>query len=62
MYKPDKATTERNAKILRELVKQPDNKLCADCKRNGTQPAIFYLFFPSSQTARTDPRWASWNL
>src|SRR5436190_97667 len=31
----DKATTERHAKTLRELVKRPDNKLCADCKRNG---------------------------
>ena len=31
----DRATTERHAKLLRELVKQPDNKLCADCKKNG---------------------------
>jgi hypothetical protein len=31
----DKATTDRNAKILRELVKQPDNKNCADCRKNG---------------------------
>ncbi|KAG6826223.1 hypothetical protein H0H92_000663 [Tricholoma furcatifolium] len=35
MSKQDRATTERNARTLRELVKQPDNKLCADCKRNG---------------------------
>ena len=46
MYKPDKATTERNAKILRELVKQPDNKLCADCKRNGAH--LTRLFFSLS--------------
>lgn len=32
---PDKATTERNARTLRELVKQPDNKSCADCRKNG---------------------------
>ncbi|KAH7910018.1 hypothetical protein BJ138DRAFT_1066042 [Hygrophoropsis aurantiaca] len=32
MSRQDKATTERNAKILRELVRQPDNKVCADCK------------------------------
>ncbi|KAG2361908.1 hypothetical protein BDR07DRAFT_1471947 [Suillus spraguei] len=35
MSRQDKATTERNAKILKDLVKQSDNKLCADCKRNG---------------------------
>lgn len=40
MHKPDKATTERNTKILRELVKQPENKLCADCKRNGAHAAF----------------------
>ncbi|KAJ9101188.1 hypothetical protein QFC21_003407 [Naganishia friedmannii] len=34
MSRQDRATTERNAKILRELIKQPDNKLCADCKKN----------------------------
>jgi hypothetical protein len=32
----DKATTERNARVLRDLVKQPDNKMCADCRKNGT--------------------------
>ncbi|EGN92716.1 hypothetical protein SERLA73DRAFT_79407 [Serpula lacrymans var. lacrymans S7.3] len=32
MSRQDKATTDRHSKILRELVKQPDNKLCADCK------------------------------
>lgn len=35
MYRQDKATTERHARILRELVKRPDNKMCADCKRQG---------------------------
>ncbi|KAF9235855.1 hypothetical protein BU15DRAFT_89415 [Melanogaster broomeanus] len=43
MSKPDKATTERNAKILRELVKQPDNKVCADCKRNDPRWASWNL-------------------
>ncbi|KAF8330444.1 uncharacterized protein EI90DRAFT_2922255 [Cantharellus anzutake] len=32
MSKQDKATTERNAKTLREMVKRPGNKVCADCK------------------------------
>jgi len=31
----DKKTTEANTRALRELLKQPDNKVCADCKRNG---------------------------
>ncbi|KAF9221294.1 ArfGap-domain-containing protein [Gyrodon lividus] len=43
MSKPDKATTERNSKILRELVKQPDNKVCADCKRNDPRWASWNL-------------------
>lgn len=33
--KQDKATTERHARILREMLKRPENKVCADCKRNG---------------------------
>ena len=33
--KQDKATTERHAKTLREMLKNPENKVCADCKRNG---------------------------
>ena len=39
MSRQDKAITERNAKTLRELIKRPENKVCADCKRNG---AILY--------------------
>jgi len=35
MSKPDKATIEKFSKTLRELVKRPENKVCADCKRNG---------------------------
>ncbi|OJT12888.1 hypothetical protein TRAPUB_10585 [Trametes pubescens] len=34
-HKQDKATTERNSRTLRELLKKPENKTCADCKRNG---------------------------
>jgi stromal membrane-associated protein len=41
----DKATTERNAKVLRELLKKPENKVCADCKRNGA--CILHGFAPS---------------
>ncbi|KAE9398631.1 ArfGap-domain-containing protein [Gymnopus androsaceus JB14] len=43
MSRQDKATTERHAKLLRELVKRPDNKLCADCKRNDARWASWNL-------------------
>ncbi|OJA13468.1 hypothetical protein AZE42_04406 [Rhizopogon vesiculosus] len=43
MSRQDKATTERNAKILREQVKQQDNKVCADCKRNDPRWASWNL-------------------
>ncbi|GAA5987859.1 hypothetical protein JCM10908_007247 [Rhodotorula pacifica] len=33
-YTQDRATTQRHLAILKDLLKQPDNKLCADCKRN----------------------------
>ncbi|KWU44022.1 ArfGap-domain-containing protein [Rhodotorula sp. JG-1b] len=33
-YTQDRATTQRHLALLKELLKQPDNKLCADCKRN----------------------------
>ena len=60
MHRQDKATTEKNTKILRELVKKSENKLCADCKRNGelSLPCYAQLLTPDY----TDPRWASWNL
>ncbi|KAH6917689.1 Smap1 protein [Coprinopsis sp. MPI-PUGE-AT-0042] len=35
MSRPDRATQERFTKTLREMVKRPENKYCADCKRNG---------------------------
>ncbi|KAG2156978.1 hypothetical protein DEU56DRAFT_968791 [Suillus clintonianus] len=43
MSRQDKATTERNSRILKELVKQPDNKVCADCKRNDPRWASWNL-------------------
>ena len=67
MSPQDKATTERHARILRELVKRPENRVCADCKHNGRSklsdllifcPALTYPFSPGC----IDPRWASWNL
>ena len=35
MSRQDRAITERHTKILRELVKRPENKTCSDCKHNG---------------------------
>lgn len=59
MSRQDKATTERFTRTLRELVKRPENKLCADCKRNGEQLQILFLQFIY---INSDPRWASWNM
>ncbi|KAH8799525.1 hypothetical protein DL96DRAFT_868409 [Flagelloscypha sp. PMI_526] len=39
----DRATTERFTKILRELVKRPENKVCADCKKNDPRWASWNL-------------------
>ncbi|KAH9939047.1 ArfGap-domain-containing protein [Epithele typhae] len=41
--KQDRTTTERHAKTLRELLKLPDNKTCADCKRNDPRWASWNL-------------------
>ncbi|CAL1697028.1 unnamed protein product [Somion occarium] len=43
MSRQDKAITERNAKTLRELLKRPENKFCADCKRNDPRWASWNL-------------------
>ncbi|CAK9782819.1 ArfGap-domain-containing protein [Cutaneotrichosporon oleaginosum] len=43
MSRQDKATTDRNARILRDLVKQPDNKTCADCRKNDARWASWNL-------------------
>ena len=64
MSPQDKATTERHARILRELIKRPENKFCADCKHNGRSDwhiprlTLTYPFSPGC----IDPRWASWNM
>ncbi|EIN13278.1 ArfGap-domain-containing protein [Punctularia strigosozonata HHB-11173 SS5] len=41
--KQDKATTERHARILREMLKRPENKVCADCKRNDPRWASWNI-------------------
>ncbi|EKM60551.1 uncharacterized protein PHACADRAFT_246561 [Phanerochaete carnosa HHB-10118-sp] len=41
--KQDKATTERHAKALRELLKSPTNKVCVDCKKNDPRWASWNL-------------------
>jgi len=38
-----KSQNERHAAILRELVKQPGNRKCADCKRNDPRWASWNL-------------------
>ncbi|KAL5535047.1 AGE2 [Sanghuangporus sanghuang] len=43
MYKQDKATTEKHSRILRELVKHPENKTCADCKRQDARWASWNI-------------------
>ncbi|KAI6142073.1 hypothetical protein BKA82DRAFT_1002829 [Pisolithus tinctorius] len=43
MSRQDKATTERHARILRELVKRQENKVCADCKRNDPRWASWNI-------------------
>jgi len=63
MSPQDKVTTERHARTLREIVKRPENKVCADCKHNGM--AICRLLFVRSSdltSGPVDPRWASWNM
>ncbi|KAH9028820.1 ArfGap-domain-containing protein [Lactarius deliciosus] len=43
MSPQDKATTERHARILRELVKRSENRVCADCKHNDPRWASWNL-------------------
>ncbi|KAH8080612.1 Arf GTPase activating protein, partial [Filobasidium floriforme] len=38
-----KATTDRNARTLRDLVRQEGNKNCADCKKNDARWASWNL-------------------
>jgi stromal membrane-associated protein len=43
MSPQDKATTERHARTLRELVKRPENRVCADCKHNDPRWASWNI-------------------
>jgi len=43
MSRLDKATSERHARTLRELLKKPENKACADCKRNDPRWASWNI-------------------
>ncbi|EAU93244.1 Smap1 protein [Coprinopsis cinerea okayama7 len=43
MSKPDRATQEKFARTLREMVRRPENKVCADCKRNDPRWASWNL-------------------
>ncbi|PKI82310.1 ARF GAP with effector function(s) [Malassezia vespertilionis] len=38
-----RAEADANARALRSMVKQPDNKVCADCKRNDTRWASWNI-------------------
>ncbi|KAF8525118.1 ArfGap-domain-containing protein [Hysterangium stoloniferum] len=43
MSRQEKVVSERHTRTLRELVKQPENKVCADCKRNDPRWASWNL-------------------
>ncbi|KAI0317913.1 hypothetical protein OF83DRAFT_1118931 [Amylostereum chailletii] len=43
MSRQDKATTEKHTRQLRELLKRPENKVCADCKHNDPRWASWNL-------------------
>ncbi|TDL22285.1 ArfGap-domain-containing protein [Rickenella mellea] len=43
MSRQDKATTEKHTRMLREMVKRPENKVCADCKRNDPRWASWNI-------------------
>lgn len=52
MSRQDKATTEKFTKTLRDLVKRQDNKVCADCKRNG-KSLLYILEISHSEIRRS---------
>ncbi|KAI8581218.1 hypothetical protein K450DRAFT_233679 [Umbelopsis ramanniana AG] len=39
----DKATNERNTKVLKSLLQQPDNKYCADCRKKDPRWASWNI-------------------
>ncbi|KAI0005295.1 hypothetical protein BJV74DRAFT_762277 [Russula compacta] len=43
MSPQDKTTIERHARTLRELVKRPENRVCADCKHNDPRWASWNI-------------------
>ncbi|KAH9964643.1 hypothetical protein BC827DRAFT_1188631 [Russula dissimulans] len=43
MSPQDKTTTERHARTLREIVKRPENRVCADCKHNDPRWASWNI-------------------
>ncbi|KAG9119030.1 hypothetical protein FRC07_006166 [Ceratobasidium sp. 392] len=43
MSRQDRQTTERHTRTLRELVKRPENKVCADCKKNDPRWASWNI-------------------
>jgi hypothetical protein len=53
MSRQDKATTEKFTKTLRDLVKRQDNKVCADCKRNGESCFNIYIGINHSNNRRS---------
>ncbi|KAG9086063.1 hypothetical protein FS749_003933 [Ceratobasidium sp. UAMH 11750] len=43
MSRQDRQVTERHTRTLRELVKRPENKVCADCKKNDPRWASWNI-------------------
>ncbi|KAG8708154.1 hypothetical protein FRC09_001412 [Ceratobasidium sp. 395] len=43
MSRQDRQTTERHTRTLREMVKRPENKVCADCKKNDPRWASWNI-------------------
>ncbi|KLO11272.1 ArfGap-domain-containing protein [Schizopora paradoxa] len=43
MSRKDSAMAAKHAQMLRELIKKPENKMCADCKKNDTRWASWNI-------------------
>jgi len=43
MSRKDGAMAAKHAHMLRELIKKPENKMCADCKKNDTRWASWNI-------------------
>lgn len=61
-----KAESEKYQSILTDLLKDDDNKYCADCDAKGTPKRIPIQLFICEKIINSShlsgPRWASWNL